>query len=190
MRYLIAALSVLFLAPAAWGHGNENGLDDIWRGMAAYKPTDKFGAWNGVEALKWHSKVAANVGEAQETYPFRKPGDTFKDCDDCPAMVVIPQGRFRMGDHDGIGSYYERPAHDVNIGYSFAVGRYEVTWLEWEACERSGGCGDTSGPANGGPEGWGRGRRPVIHVDWDDAKAFVAWLSTKTGLKSRVKSGK
>ena len=60
----------------------------------------------------------------------KKPGAVFKDCETCPEMVVIPAGSFKMG---GKGGSNEKPVHEVKIGYSFAVGKYEVTQAEWEA---------------------------------------------------------
>lgn len=65
--------------------------------------------------------------------------------------------------------------------YPFAAGKYEVTFDEWDACVREGGCKQM-------PDirGWGRGRRPVITVSWDDAKQYVAWLSRKTGKNYRL----
>ena len=63
----------------------------------------------------------------------KKPGAVFKDCDTCPEMVVIPAGSFKMGDLSGAGDSAEKPVHEVKIGYSFAVGKYEVTQAEWEA---------------------------------------------------------
>jgi len=71
----------------------------------------------------------------------RQPGDTFKDCDDCPEMVVVPEGEFRMGDLRDGRSNDEKPVHTVQIGYVLAVGRFEVTYSEWDACLAGGGCG-------------------------------------------------
>ena len=78
----------------------------------------------------------------------------------------------------------EGPQHRVTISRSFAVGRFEVTFDEWEACLRFGGCGGY----RPGDEGWGRGRRPVINVSWDDAKAYISWLRRKTGKRYRLLS--
>jgi formylglycine-generating enzyme required for sulfatase activity len=76
------------------------------------------------------------------------------------------------------------PQHQVTIGEPFGVGRYEVTFDEWDACVKGGGCNDYK-PSD---QGWGRGRRPVINVSWDDAQAYVAWLSKKTGQPYRLPS--
>jgi formylglycine-generating enzyme required for sulfatase activity len=59
-----------------------------------------------------------------------------------------------------------------------------VTFTEWEACRADGGCNGYE-PSD---EGWGRGRRPVINVNWDDAKAYAAWVSRKTGKTYRLLS--
>ncbi|MFD1624861.1 SUMF1/EgtB/PvdO family nonheme iron enzyme [Azospirillum griseum] len=109
-----------------------------------------------------------------------------RDCAECPEMVVVPPGNFMMGSpEDERGrSQGEGPQHRVTIGQAFAVGRYAVTFEEWDACVRDGGCGGY----RPGDEGWGRGRRPVIHVSWHDAKSYAAWLSRKTGQSYRLLS--
>ena len=109
---------------------------------------------------------------------------TFRDCDECPEMVVIPPGRFLMGDMHGDGMYWEKPVHDVRIDYSFSVGKYEVTFAEWDACVSDGGC-DNYRLIDWD---WGRGNRPAINVSWNDAKEYVAWLSRKTGQEYRLLS--
>ena len=116
-----------------------------------------------------------------------KPKDTFKECANCPEMMVVPAGSFTMGSptSEPEHSADEGPQHMVTIARQFAVGRFEVTFDEWDACAADGGCNSYK-PSD---EGWGRGRRPVINVSWDDAKAYVAWLSKKTGKSYRLLSG-
>ena len=70
----------------------------------------------------------------------RSPGDTFKDCSVCPEMVVVPAGSFRMGDINGGGDSSEKSVHQVTIAEPFAVGKYEITFDEWDACVADGGC--------------------------------------------------
>ncbi len=124
---------------------------------------------------------------------------TFKDCDVCPEMVVIPGGSFVMGSrsreeslievdrHPVMGLYFfdnEGPQHRVTIRHPFAVGKYEVTFREWDACVADGGC-------NGyrpDDEGWGRGNRPAIHVSWEHAQTYLSWLSRKSGAEYRLLS--
>jgi formylglycine-generating enzyme required for sulfatase activity len=95
-------------------------------------------------------------------------------------MGVIPGGRFLMG-----SELYprEQPMHPVRVDTAVAVGRFETTFDEWDACVRGGGCIYNSAPSD---EGWGRGRRPVINVSWNDAKDYVSWLSRKTGKTYRL----
>ena len=111
-------------------------------------------------------------------------GTVFSDCAACPEMVVVPPGRFMMGSptSDAEGFSDERPQHAVWIGAPFAVGVYEVTFAEWDACVRAGGCGGHRPDDSG----WGRGRRPVMDVSWEDAQAYVQWLSRETGQRYRL----
>jgi formylglycine-generating enzyme required for sulfatase activity len=100
-----------------------------------------------------------------------------------PEMVRIPSGTFVMGSPPGeIGRRGdEGPQRRVSVR-AFEAGRYEVTFAEWDACTADGGCGGYR-PFD---EGWGRDRRPVIKVSWDDAKAYAQWLSRRTGKSYRL----
>ena len=111
--------------------------------------------------------------------------DVFRDCEECPEMVVVPAGTFTMGSPKTEIHRHkdEGPQHRVTIAQPFAVGIYEVTFEEWEACSRTRRC-----LGNPDDEGWGRGRRPVINVDWGDAQMYVRWLSKKTGQEYRLLS--
>jgi formylglycine-generating enzyme required for sulfatase activity len=115
-----------------------------------------------------------------------KPKNAFRECDKCSEMVVVPAGSFTMGspDSEPTRTKFEGPQHRVTFARQFAVGRFAVTFDEWDACVADGGC-------NGykpNDEGWGRGRRPVINVSWNDASAYIAWLSGKTGKGYRLLS--
>jgi formylglycine-generating enzyme required for sulfatase activity len=113
-----------------------------------------------------------------------KPGngktEWFKDDPDGPEMVVVPAGSFMMGSPIDPA---ESPRHEVTFVRPFAVGRFAVTFDEWDACLKDGGNGYL--PAD---NGWGRGRQPVINVSWDDTQTYVAWLSRKTGKSYRLLS--
>jgi formylglycine-generating enzyme required for sulfatase activity len=101
-------------------------------------------------------------------------------------MVAVPSGNFSMGssvNEPERDSQQESPIHIV-IARPFAVGKYAVTFDEWDACAADGGCNGYR-PSD---EGWGRGRRPVINVSYDDAKRYVGWLSRKTGTPYRLLS--
>jgi formylglycine-generating enzyme required for sulfatase activity len=78
----------------------------------------------------------------------------------------------------------EKPPHKVNIARPFALGRYAVTFEEWDACVAAGGCNGYK-PKD---QGWERRRRPVINVSWDDAQAYAKWLSGRTGQTYRLPS--
>jgi len=106
-----------------------------------------------------------------------KPGSVFRDCPTCPEMVVVPEGSFMMGSNDG--TYDEKPVHQVTITKPFAVGKYEVTWDEWEACVAEAICDNGPVTKAGGDKGWGKGRRPVIKVSWHDGHKYAAWLNSK-----------
>jgi hypothetical protein len=73
---------------------------------------------------------------------------------------------------------------DQTFANPFAVGRFAVTFDEWDRCAADGGC-DGYRP-NG--RGWRRGQRPVINVSWNDAKAYVEWLAKKTDKPYRLLS--
>jgi formylglycine-generating enzyme required for sulfatase activity len=102
-------------------------------------------------------------------------------------MVVVPAGSFTMGSPPSEPERLpdEGPQHKVTIARPFAVGRYELTFAEWDACVDDGGCNNYL-PSD---QGWGRARRPVINVSWDDAHSYLAWLRKKTGKSYRLLSG-
>ena len=113
-------------------------------------------------------------------------GQVFRDCDVCPEMVVVPPGSFLMGSPDSEAGRWanEGPQRRVTLDHRFAVGVYEVTFEEWDACVRGGGC-DGYEPDD---EGWGRARRPVINVGWEEAWRYADWLTERTGEEYRLLS--
>ncbi len=119
--------------------------------------------------------------------PCIKPGsgESFEDCPDCPEMVIAPAGSFTMGSPKGEPqrSDDEGPQHRVTIPKPFAVGKFAVTFAEWDACAAAYRCSHRPMDL-----GWGRADRPVINVSWDDAQAYVKWLSGKTGKTYRLLS--
>jgi formylglycine-generating enzyme required for sulfatase activity len=102
-------------------------------------------------------------------------------------MVVIPPGSFTMGSPSSevAREQNEVPRHQVQIAHKLAVGKFAVTFDNWQACVDGGGCQSKPNPAD---QGWGRSSRPVINVSWDDAQAYVAWLKRKTGRVYRLLS--
>ena len=141
----------------------------------------------------------------------------FRDCDDCPQMVRLPGGTFQMGDTSGDEKVDERkpvysvsgggesdnkPVHSVTLG-AFAIGKYEVTRGEYAAFTRDSGRaigGNCYGLDSAGKwekqatttwqsPGFSQSdREPVACISWEDAKAYVAWLSQTTGQLYRLLS--
>jgi len=100
-------------------------------------------------------------------------------------MVVLPRGEFSMGsaDDDEDRTTDEGPRHKVKIDYELAVGKYPVTFDQWDACVKN------DGTAYQPPDsGWGRGSRPVINVSWEDIAHYLSWLSKVTGKTYRLLS--
>ncbi len=111
-----------------------------------------------------------------ETAAVPASGHVFRDCPDCPEMVIVPAGSFEMGSNNG-GSD-EKPVHTVRIGKPFAMGKTEVTQGQWRALMGSNpshfsSCGDSC---------------PVERVNWNDAREFARKLSQKTGKTYRLPS--
>jgi formylglycine-generating enzyme required for sulfatase activity len=116
----------------------------------------------------------------------RKPGTVFRDIEApwCPELVVIPAGSFVMGSPKNEKGYgpEEGPQHEVRFAQPFALGRYPVTFDEYDHF-----CAET-GRRDAIDLGWGRGRRPVINVSWEDGQAYCAWLSGQAGQRYRLPS--
>ncbi len=83
----------------------------------------------------------------------------FRDCRECPEMVAVP-------------------------GKDYAIGKFLVTFEEWDACVAAGGCNGNK-PDD---EQWGRGKMPVFNVSWDQVQSYLAWLSRKTHKTYRLPS--
>ena len=155
--------------------------------------------------------IPSPVRPAVGVFPQLKPGDTFKDCDVCPEMVVIPAGAFDMGStaaerrwalDQGVDAEryaLEGPSHRVEIPTPLAVGRFEVTREQFAAFAYgtgfdAGPCSVNAGPGPESGKDWRNpgfaqtGRHPVTCVNWGDAQAYLSWLSRKTGQTYRLPS--
>ncbi len=98
-----------------------------------------------------------------------------------PELVVVPAGRFLLGDGSDRGNYNERPAQLIEVRQPFAIGRFELTFADWQRYSRATG---KPLPDN---EGWGLSEhRPVIHVSWFDAQSYCQWLSKVSGQRYRL----
>ncbi len=121
---------------------------------------------------------------SQPATRLQSNGQPFRDCAACPELVLIAPGRFAMGTGSEVLGQQASVAttQDVAIAATFAIGRYETTFDEWSECVSDGGC--TNQPAD---DNWGRGRRPVINVSFNDiTQQYLPWLSRKTGFTYRL----
>jgi formylglycine-generating enzyme required for sulfatase activity len=136
--------------------------------------------------------TASAFQSAQNQKAAPKPGSTFKECRNCPEMVVVPAGSFMMGSPADEPERRENERqHRVSIARPYAIGKTEVTWDQWEACVRDRWCDgiavenalrtNEDGTPNTNFVDWGRGTRPVVGINWFDAQNFVGWLNSKTG---------
>ena len=126
-------------------------------------------------SLQAHAKDGHKPATKENGVADMTPGKIFKDCTDCPEMVVVPAGSFDMGSNNDTN---EKPVHRVTINRAFAIGKTEVTQGQWKAIMGNNPskfveCGDNC---------------PVEQVSWDDAQAFIEKLNTKTGKKYRLPS--
>ena len=177
---------------AFWDSVKDSRDPDEFRAYLGQYPRGLFAALaqTRLKALQ-STQVASVVPNVAATQPQAVPGalasmtrgTVFRDCADCPEMVVIPAGSFTMGSSSSESGRYddEGPQHPVRIASPFAAGKFEVTFDEWDACVRDRGC--TLNPSD---QGWGRGKRPVINVSWEDAKSYTQWLSRRTGKSYRL----
>jgi formylglycine-generating enzyme required for sulfatase activity len=144
-------------------------------------------------AADWQAHVAGWRRPERMASDAHLPfGAAFQDAPFAPEMVMIPPGEFLMGSpEDEAGRYKDEGLqHKVTISQSFAIGRYAVTFDEWDFAQGHEDWRKITGIAPRKPDdkGWGRGNRPVIHVNWDDAQAYVKWLSAVTGWAYRLPS--
>jgi len=138
-------------------------------------------------AAPYPNPLPVNAGRRDDPIADLVPGSgqSARDCPTCPEMVMVPSGSFQMGSPESEEGRIanENPVRTVTIGQPFAVGKFEVTFAEWEACVSGGGCQSNKTPS---AMGWGKGRHPVINVSWNDAKEYVEWLSNMTGQTYRM----
>jgi formylglycine-generating enzyme required for sulfatase activity len=148
-------------------------------------------------AVSLSSRSAKPLSAAEEC--ALKPKDVFRECENCPDMVVVPAGSFMMGSPPGDGNRRddEGPQQMVTFAKPFAVGRVHVTvdqyaafvgetgYYPWNACEKWPGSREHNGSWRD-PGFAQEGSHPVVCVSWDDAKAYAEWMSKKTGKPYRL----
>ncbi len=107
-------------------------------------------------------------------------GTEIKDCATCPALIALSPGAFSMGSNSDDPA--ERPVHHVTIGQPFAIGKYEVTIEQWNACADASVCPRLETEPNAGKS------EPAHNLSWDDAQVYVKWLTKTTGKTYRLPS--
>ena len=144
----------------------------------------------GVALLAIAAPTEAQTEKPQS--PNLLPGQTFRECRNCPEMIVLPAGSFTMGSPAAEPFRRENePQTEITFARAFAMSRMAVTWDQWEACVRDNWCDGpgvetalaslASGEPNPDYADWGRGTRPATGMSWYDAQNFVGWLNAKTG---------
>ncbi|GAB5458843.1 MAG: hypothetical protein Hens3KO_18730 [Henriciella sp.] len=110
--------------------------------------------------------------------PVAAAGETFKDCETCPQMTILPGGTFSMGSPDTEERRQDKegPVRPVSIA-PFAASTYEITFGQYEACRAAGGCAGTDPAAEHRNKIWADTNRPVSFVSWKDAQAYIDWLN-------------
>ena len=158
-----------------------------------------------LDAAARRAEAEAAEAERRRLTELRRPGRVFRDCDTCPEMVVMPAGTFQMGSPESEEGRDddEGPRHEVTLSSPFAMGRYEVTRGEYAAfasttgrssrgclvLDRSGNWSTDDDDASWRAPGFAQGDgHPVVCVSWEDAQAYVRWLSEETGNGYRLPS--
>jgi hypothetical protein len=144
------------------------------------EPYDKGDMEKGKELKNQKWKDEKKVSDIIVEKEVKENGKDWREAcyEDGIIMVYIPPSNFTMGSNeinDG------KPLHEVHLD-GYWIGKYEVTFDQYDRfCEET----KREKPSD---EGWGRGKRPVINVSWDDANDYCEWLSRKTGLKFKLPS--
>lgn len=167
---------------AAWKVADASGRPDRIKAYLAAFPN---GLFHDLAELRLRE-----LGEAAEQMALAQPqtaepapnqpgqaaqAGRFTDCADCPEMIVVPGGTFAMG--EDFGPEWEKPRVLKTVSAPFAIGQTEVTRAQWAACAAQGGCRALPGPAD---------QVPASGLTWEDAQAYVDWLSARTGRDYRL----
>jgi len=152
-------------APSAAGQPRSRTGGPIAQGTVTY-------ATEGKEA-----SAPAGTGTAPAK-PGEAKGGEIRDCAACPVLVSLNPGGYTMG--SGTSDPAERPPHRVTIGHPFAIGKFEVTVEQWNACADANACPRIATNAAEARAA------PARDVSWDDAQQYIAWLSKTTGKTYRL----
>ena len=157
------------------------GVAALAGGVFYFAPEDE--SYDGGEPGNSNSSQGAGTPGQSAGAPRSLFRDTLKDGSEGPEMIVIPAGQFEMGCVSGKEcSKDELPVHAVTFDKPFAIGKYEVTFVDYDRFA------EATGAREPDDRGWGRGSRPVIYVSWDDATEYAKWVSQQTGKRYRLPS--
>jgi formylglycine-generating enzyme required for sulfatase activity len=166
------------LGVALWQDGQKEKAREQFSRALKLDPNNVY----AVDAKMYLAEKPPVVTGLPEPKSYPAAGTTLQDCPKCPAMVVVPAGKFAMpyGPGDSGRFHHEGPVRPIAFERPFALGKYEVTFDEWDYCVAEKGCPKID------DKGRGKGRRPVVYVSWDNAVGYTRWLSKKTGKVYRL----
>ncbi|HWA12723.1 MAG TPA: SUMF1/EgtB/PvdO family nonheme iron enzyme [Burkholderiales bacterium] len=166
------------LGVALWQLGRKDKAREAFQRALKLDPNGP----HAIDARTYLADKAPVEAARPDLQAYPKAGKVIQDCPKCPVVVVVPAGRFAMPYVPGDSGRYhhEGPVRPVTFDRPFAMGKYEVTFDEWEACVAEQACPKVD------DKGRGKGRRPVVYVSWDNAVDYAKWLSKKTGKTYRL----
>ena len=147
-----------------------------------------------------HRPAPAPAKPVAATAAVPQPGSTIRDCPTCPVLTVLPTGRFEQGSAAENGSAFEKPAHWVMIAHPIAISTNAVTVDQFrefvaatgrdlQGCDTYDGAWRHRAESSWENPGFAQtGTHPVTCTSWNDAIAYAAWLSAKTGQRYRLPS--
>ena len=158
-----------------WTRWYENGQKRVEKN---YKDGEEIGSTDWEYYSNGQKRVERNYKDGKEdgkwTYWNEDGREIFPII---PEFVAVKGGTFQMGSNSG--RIDEKPVHSVTVS-DFNISKTEVTFEQYDAF-----C-DAIGRDKPDDEGWGRGNRPVIYVDWQDAFDYCEWMSKTTGETYRL----
>lgn len=131
-------------------------------------------------ALPVPSPPAPPQSQAPMQESRQAAGQSLRDCETCPELVILRAGTFEMG---AGAQPFDRPVHRVTIPRPFAIARREATINEWRSCVEAGACKYRPKVVDEQA-----GTQPITNVSWFDAQEYVAWLSALTRRTYRLPS--
>ncbi|MBU1723650.1 MAG: SUMF1/EgtB/PvdO family nonheme iron enzyme [Gammaproteobacteria bacterium] len=177
-KWLVLASGVVALAGGGYWFGQTNHAGSTDNAVISSQPLPPATAKAETPATPANEAPVVTPTPPLLAPPSRLPFE--------PEMVDIAAGTFTMGcvagrdDVEGGCDDDEKPAHEVSLS-AYRIGKYEVTFEQWDACEQANACPHAE------DEGWGRGNHPVINVSWDDITGkYLPWLNRETGQQYRL----